>query len=81
MNISYFKVAHLNNACLGIATMRNDRVTYKTNPKSYAWFAQRNDNWLRDFRSIVRRLCKKVGHNGTWPVAEDAVSGIRVERI
>ena len=81
MNISHFRVSHLNNACLGIATMRDYRVTYKTDPKAYAWFEQRSDDWLRGFRSIVRRLCKKVGHNGTWPILEDSNSGIIVERI
>lgn len=81
MNISYFKVSHVNNACLGIATMRDYRVTYKTDPESYAWFEQQSDDWLRGFRSVVRRLCKKVGHNGTWPIIEDSNSGIIVERI
>ncbi len=81
MNISQFKVFHCNNACLGIATLRDNRVTYKTDVKSYAWFEARSDQWLRDFRREVSRLCRKVGHNGTWAILEDSNSGIKVERI
>lgn len=78
---SRFKVFHYNNACLGIATLRDNVATYKTDPKAYAWFEARDDAWLRDFRKVVRRLCKSAGHTSKLSIVEDIDSGIVVERI
>ena len=79
-----FKVTHHNNALLGIARMGDapqNEVHYKTDAKEYAWFEARPDNWLQDFRKIVRRLCKSAGHCGRFAIITDEDSGITVERL
>lgn len=81
MNVTHFKVSHHNNACLGIAVLRDNVVTYKTDVKVYAWFEERPEAWLKDFRKVVRRLCKSVGHCGKFQISKDEDSGIQVERI
>lgn len=79
--ISHFKVYHHNNACLGVAKMIGKTVRYKTDPKSYAWFEARHDEWLREFRKVVRRLCVSTGHYGKYSITTDEDSGVTVERI
>ena len=79
--ISHFKVYHHNNACLGIATLADNVVRYKTDPTLYAWFEARDDAWLRDFRKVVRKLCISVGHTSKFSISEDIDSGIKVERV
>lgn len=81
MNITHFKVSHHNNASLGIAKLVDKTVTYKTDASVYAWFEERPDKWLRDFRAVVRKLCKSVGHVGKFSISTDVNSGITVERI
>ncbi len=81
MNVTHFKVSHLNDACLGIATMRDKTVRYETDPKAYGWFEERPQEWLRDFKKIVRRLCRSCGHCGKFSIVEDEVTRIKVERI
>lgn len=76
-----FKVSHQNNACLGIAKILGKRVSYTANPKEYAWFEERPESWLRDFQSIVRRLCRSTGHCGKFAITTDEDSGITVERL
>ncbi len=81
MNVTHFKVSHYNNASLGIAKLVDQKVTYKTDTKVYAWFEERPEQWLRDFREVVRRLVKSVGHCGKYAISTDEDSGITVERI
>ena len=78
---SKFKVYHYNNACLGIAVLSGNRVSYKTNTTTYAWFEARDTEWLKQFRAIVRKLCRNVGHTSKYSISEDTDSGIVVERI
>lgn len=61
--------------------MVGQRVTYKANPKEYAWFEERPEGWLRDFQAIVRRLCRSTGHSGKFSITTDEDSGIMVERL
>ena len=79
-----FKVSHQNSACLGIAKLGDApkfQVQYKTDPKSFGWFEERDSEWLREFRSVVRKLCKSAGHSGKFSIVEDTESGIKVERL
>ena len=77
---SQFNVYHDAHA-LGVARLVGRRVYYTTDPTSYAWFEARDQAWLADFRSVVYRLCRSVGHTSPLSIAEDEDSGIRVERI
>ncbi len=79
--VSYFRVYHLNDSCLGVAKMTGKRVSYKTDSKQYAWFEARDFAWLRDFRAVVYKLCRSVGHTSKFSISEDVDSGIRVERL
>lgn len=75
-----FKVTHDGHAC-GFAFMTARRVTFHADPKAYAWLEARHDVWLRDFASVVKRLCRSVGHAGKFSISQDIDSGIVVERI
>lgn len=76
-----FKVFHHNNTELGTAVMSNRRVSYKCDPKVYAWFEERSDQWLRDFQTTVRKLCRSLGHTGKYCSSKCENTGIEVERL
>lgn len=61
--------------------MLGQRVTYKANPKEYAWFEDRPETWLREFQKVVRRICRSTGHSGKFAITTDEESGITVERL
>lgn len=79
-----FKVSHHSQDCLGIAKLSDEpknTVTYKTDAKAYAWFEARPNSWLREFRAVVKKLCKSVGRTSKFSISQDLDSGITVERL
>lgn len=61
--------------------MQGQTVRYQTDTKAYAWFEERSDQWLRDFRASVRKLCLSLGHSGKFSILTDTDTGITVERL
>lgn len=78
---SKFKVFHHHGAELGLALMNGNRVTFECDPKSFPWFEKRPHQWLRQFKAVVRKLCRSAGHSSKFSIREDINSSIRVERI
>lgn len=80
--ISEFRVSHEfgpENG-LGVAVMRGKRVSYHTDKLAHGWFEARDEAWLRQFRAVVARLCRSVGHWGIYSTSQDLDSGVIVSR-
>ena len=85
--ISHFRVNHRAtiNGCgleLGRARLVGDRVTkLDINEGAWSWFEEKDHEFLSEFRSVVTRLCKSVGHWSAMSISQDIESGVEVERL
>jgi hypothetical protein len=79
-DVSNYKVRH-NGMVMGSARMTHRTVRFVADVDAHPVFEVQDHAWLTEFKAVVRKLCRSVGHVGRYSISQDLYSGIEVERI